>query len=445
MSSEQFQGPRGSGGRRRLLRLGSELGWILLGNAAVATGSIVGIRVLTELLDPRTYGQVSLGMTLAIFVNLIIMVPVSNGSLRFYAPAVEAGQLRSFLKTVRLLSWQAVALVCVLILIASPALYLSGHAAMATVVCAALVFGALNGLNGILNGIQIAARQRSIVAFHQGLEAWARFFIAAALVLVLGATSTVALAGFALAALLVVGSQYLFFRRSLRASVTSDDSGDGDWYRTIWTYSWPFASWGIFGWAQQSADRWALGLFSSTKEVGLYSALFQIGYYPVTLLSGLAVQFIAPICYARAGDATDAARNASVSRLCWGVAGAALLVTMLAMLVTLFFHSGIFALLVAKEYAEISPLLTLMVAGGGLFAAGQVVALIFMSQMKSRQLMMAKIVTSVIGIALSFAMAYEWGARGVVIGGLVTAALYLAWMVALQIITSRRAFSRARS
>ncbi len=84
-----------------------------------------------------------------------------------------------------------------------------------------------------------------MVALHQGIESWARYLIAAGLMVLLGATSIVAMVGYAMGVVLVLGSQYLFFRKIVPKNVTGDDNGR-NWSEQIWKYSWPFASWGIF-------------------------------------------------------------------------------------------------------------------------------------------------------------------------------------------------------
>ena len=45
---------------KRLIREG---GWVLLGQVLVVTGSLVGVRLMTELLTPAAYGELALGMT----------------------------------------------------------------------------------------------------------------------------------------------------------------------------------------------------------------------------------------------------------------------------------------------------------------------------------------------------------------------------------------------
>ncbi|MEK7361929.1 MAG: hypothetical protein AAB133_07620, partial [Pseudomonadota bacterium] len=208
--------------------------------------------MLTELLDPAAYGELALGLTVASLVNQTVLGPLANGITRFYAPAQERGDLGGYLSAVRGLVLAATAVIAVMILLACAGLLLAGRMEWIAIASAALVFAGLSGYNGILSGIQNAARQRAIVALHQGIESWARFLLAAALLLLLGATSAVAMAGFALGVTLVLGSQYMFFRKVIHGDVVA--ANRGNWQQQIWKYSWPISMFGIFTWMQLASD-----------------------------------------------------------------------------------------------------------------------------------------------------------------------------------------------
>lgn len=415
----------------RFRRLSKEGFWIVLGQAMAVLGSLVGVRLLTELLNPVAYGELALGMTLATLVNQTVLGPLGNGVIRFYAPAVERGDLGGYFNAVRRLVVSATGIIVLMILLTVAGLLIARRTEWIAIVTAALIFAILGGYNSILNGIQNAARQRSVVAFHQGMESWARFLVAAALIVLLAATSTVAMVGYAVAAILVLGSQYVFFRRTVHKNGAA--AAQRNWQEQIWKYSWPFCAWGIFYWAQSASDRWALELFATTQEVGLYAVLFLLGYYPMSMVTGMAMQFLAPIFYQRAGDASDNQRNANINYLSWRLTGLVLGVTGAVFLVALQFHAQIFLILVAKEYWSVSHLLPWMLVAGGVFAAGQTIALNLMSQMKTHAMVAATIVPCLFGVVFNFAGAYWYGITGIVIAGVLFSVLYFVWMATVSI------------
>ena len=416
----------------RFRRLSKEGFWIVLGQTAVVVGSLVGVRLLTGLLDPAAYGELTLGMTVATLVYQVVLGPIGQGITRFYAPAQEQGDLGGYLNAIRQLVLSATGVIILMILFAVAGLLIIGRTEWIAIATAAFVFAILKGYNSILNGIQNAARQRSIVALHQGMESWLRFLVAAGLMLWLGTTSTVAMVGYAIAVILVLGSQYVFFRKIVPTRITEADK-ERNWQEQIWKYSWPFASWGIFYWAQSTSDRWALKLFSTTQDVGLYAVLFQLGYYPMSMATGMALQLLAPIFYQRAGDASDSRRNANVTNLSWRLTGFSMGATSVVFLAAFLFHAQIFRILVAAEYRSLSYLLPWLLLAGGVFATGQTISLNLMSQMKTRALMVVKIVTALLGVIFNFAGAYWYGITGIVIAGVLFSVLYFVWMAMLSI------------
>lgn len=413
----------------RFQRLSKEAFWIIAGQAMAVLGLLAGVRLLTELLDPVAYGELALGMTVATLVSQTLIGPLASGASRFYAPAMERNDLGGYLIAVRRLVAQVVGVIAILMIGASIGLSLMGEAHWNALAVTALLFAIVSGSSSLMSGVQNAARQRSIVALHQGMDSWLRWLVAAGLMIWLGASAVVAMAGYAAAAAIVLGSQYWFFRKT-----TPDRPVTGratDWEREIWSYSWPFAAWGIFTWAQLVSDRWALGIFTTPQEVGLYAALFQLGYYPIATATGMIVQFLAPIFFERVGDGSDSQRNANVSELSARLSGLALIVTGTLFMVTLFFHKPLFSAFVADEYRSVSQLLPWVVLGGGLFATGQTIALNLMSQLKTRTMIAAKIVTAIMGVAFSVVGAYVSGIAGVVGAGVLFALMYALWMADL--------------
>lgn len=415
---------------KRVQRFRREVFWVVLGQGAAVIGSVVGVRVLTAVLDPAAYGELALGMTIAVLVSQLLFGPLANGATRFFAPALEQDDVAGYLKVVKRLAVAATGWVGAAALITVVGLSLSGRPEWAALAFVSYLFGVLAGYDTVFNGIQNAARRRSVVALHQGLASWMRFMAAAGFVILLGASGASAILGYSAATVVILGSQRWWVRRVLPRR----DPGRGTrgtWQAQLMKYSAPFGFWGLFTWAQFASARWSLSYFGTLQEVGLYSVLFQVGYYPVLLVTALAVQFAAPILFQRAGDATDPQRYAFVVRLSARLASLALGMTALGSTIVFFFHEQIFALVVDSAYQGMSYLLPWVLLAGGLFAAGQVLALNDMSRLQTRRLIAPKITTAIIGTALNVVGAFLYGVPGVVGGSVLFSASYLVWMLAI--------------
>lgn len=413
----------------RLLRLAREGGWIFLGQVMVVAGALFGVRVLSELLSATAYGELSLGMTLATLVNQIILGPLAGGAIRFYAPAFESGSPNGYLKSLKRLLFLANGIVVGICILSVTVLLLLGEAQWIPITLAAFALAIITGYGSSLSGIQTASRQRSVVALHQGAEAVLRIGVAAGLLLWLGSTSTLALTAYAVTALLILASQYYFFQK--KTAVRAHDEVDRDWQREIFNFSWPIGIFGIFTWMQLASDRWALQFFSSTEDVGSYAILYQLGYYPISILSSMMMTLFIPILYHRAGDASDANRMSDVHLLSWRLTWLSIGLTLLGAVIALFAHELLFSIFVASKYEAVSYLLPWVILAGGVFASGQTLASNMLARMKSREMLAVKIVTALVGVLLNFVAAYLYGLPGVVVAGVLFSIFYFVWMAAL--------------
>ena len=418
----------------RFRRLGGEFLWVGLGEGLGAAGALVGVRLLTQVLDPALYGELTLGLTAVTLTQLVILAPLVQASLRFLAPAQDAGALRAYLRATQTLLARATAVVVAIAGVVGATLWLLGYSRWLALALAAFLYSWLSGYNSTLDAMQTAFRQRAVVAWHRVAGQWLRFVLAVAFVLAWGASSAAAMLGFAAAAVLVLCSQLVLFRRKVVQLSLPEAAQAGDiqdWTRQMREYAWPFVTWGVFTWAHMAADAWALQVFGSGSNVGLYAVLVQLGYYPITLLSGIMVQWISPVLFRRAGDGADQARVAHARRLNRLMIVGAMLLTLLGVGLAALAHKAIFSLLVAPDYRSVSPFLPWLVLSGGLFASGQAATLSLMSGVQTRSLIAPKIGTALLGIALSFAGAYWFGIRGVVIAGVAFSATYFVWVLYL--------------
>jgi O-antigen/teichoic acid export membrane protein len=416
--------------RSRHYRLAKEGAWIIVGQVSSVLSSLVLVRALTEYLDPAQYGELALGLTLVGLVNQVIMGGLGNGIGRFYTIAAEKNDFGNYLSAASRLMGIGTAVVLAIGLSLLAVLRFLDQSLLMPLAAAALLFALLSAYNSTLSGVQNAARRRPIVALNASLDSWLKILLAIALMLWLGSSSAVVLLAYAMSASVVTMSQLVFLRR-LVPGVRARSGERAVWARQIWTYAWPFSCWGIFTWAQQSSDRWALQLFTTTDEVGHYAVLFQLGYTPIAIATGMALSFIGPILYQRSGDATSAERNADVHTLAWRITVTCLGLTVIGVAAACLLHEWIFALLAGPEFRRLSYLLPWVVLAGGLFAAAEMLALKLQSDMRSAAMLRPKIVTALIGIGLNVLGASVAGTRGVTFAAVSFSSLYLLWMLHL--------------
>lgn len=415
--------------RNRIQRLAKEGGWIVVGQVASVLGMLVLVRMLTEYLSPAQYGELALGLTAAGLVNQVVLGGLNVGIGRFYSIAAEKNDLNGYLHASRQLLGYATAAVIAIATVLLIGLAWLGYSQWMGLAATALAFSVLSGYNASLSGIQNAARQRAIVAFHGGLDAWLKILLAMGVMFWLGSSSTAVVLGYALSSLLVTGSQLVLLKQAIPHAEPKESSSN--WRKQIWAYSWSFSIFGFFTWLHLASDRWALQSFSSTEQVGLYAVVFQLGYMPIVMTMGMVSAFLGPILYQRTGAATNSARNNDVHRMSWRITQTCFTLTALVFVFTILLHEWIFKILVAAEYQSFSYLLPWMILAGGVFAAGELLGLKLIAELRPADMMTTKIVTSVFGISLNICGASLWGMKGVVTAQVVFSAVYYLWMALL--------------
>ena len=241
------------------------------------------------------------------------------------------------------------------------------------------------------------------------------------------------MAGFAVASIVVLLSQTVLFYRANVSSPAyrpvADSIAEHRLRRQMWNYGWPFGTYGLFTWAQIASDRWSLNAFTNTKSVGLYQAVYQLGYYPISMASGFVNQLIGPILFSRAGDGSDAARLKNAHAIIAKFFVAGLLLSVVAALIAFLLAKPIFHLLLPPSYSPVAHLFPLVVFSAGIFASAQIASLKHVLSTDPRSLIAPKMATAILGTFLNFAGAYRFGLNGVVMAGLCFSAAYCVWVV----------------
>jgi len=426
---------------KKYSRISGEAGWIAGGQFASVLGALVGVRMLTGYLEPRAYGELALWITLVTLSQQVVFAPLGNAVVRFFAPLRDSNALGVFFAAVRWFYLRAI--------ISGAGLAVLGYfvadhwnPGSGSIAALATVYALVLGCGAALDCIQNAARQRAIVAFHGAMGQWLKFPLAVVAIYILHPRAGSAICGYAVAAIVILTSQTAFLRRTFHEDLKGKSGAVVSCLtEKMWRYAWPFAAWAPFTWFQLSADRWSLQHYVDTTHVGLYQAFYQIGYAPISLLTGFVVNLATPVLFDRAGDGTSADRLQLASRFNNIIVLLAVSLTAVAVVITWFLHADICKLLLASAYRSESHLLPWFVLSGGMFAAGQVLTLNSTLGMDTRALLHPKIGTAASGTALTFVLTRFMGMFGTVVAGALFSSGYFIWLVCLNRRSLKRDFS----
>ncbi len=398
-------------------QLAPEAALIAAGQGVAALASVATIRVLTGILRPAAFGKFGLALTVATLAQQCLLGPIAMAAVRYYAPSSDSCNIRAYVRGIGALCAIGTLALAAVTAVAScwiPNLWAAG------------VYAWVSSASSLLDGIQNAARQRALVALHQGMGGWLRLALVAAAAKTWGASSEVTLWAYSAGYAVLIASQSFFLWRTLaHGKWVGTETSTGSLARTMARYAWPFSAWGVFTWVQASADRWSLSAYSGLYQTGLYQSLYQLGYYPASLLTQFLIQVATPILFAKAGCGGDAERwnhRLLVAAVAATIAGAA---------ASAAGGHKILALLLGPDYRGQSALVTPLILASGFFAAGQIGAIHSMMAMNTRRLIAPKIVTAAGGAALIAVGAATAGTKGVVAAQLAFSLAYLVWIVLL--------------
>jgi O-antigen/teichoic acid export membrane protein len=385
-----------------------------------------GVRVLTSTMLPEEYGKLSLSLTYVALMTQVLFAPLCAGSTRFYIIAKENDDLFKYVNAIKYFLLLFLSFSTIITIIIFIVLLFLNQFHLFNILFFSLILATTSGINMIFTSIQLAARKRSMVAIIQGLDSWSKYLLAILFVVFWGAFTTSVIFGYILSSLLILAIQIYFLKELF---FQKNYQRDKLWEKKILIYIWPYMTWGLFTWSQISSDKWALAFYSTPKMVGLYNALYQIGYFPITIIIGFAIQLLTPIFFQRAGDGTEVKKIESVSNLTSKIVSITFLLTTIIFIISLFSHKLLFNLFFHnKEYLSVSYLLPWLILSGGIFACGQALTLEMMSKMKMLTLAIIKITTAIVGISMNILFAYLFDIRGIVFSSLLFSILYFTWI-----------------
>lgn len=296
--------------------------WAVLGYCATVAGQLTLMKLMALLWGPTVFGQFAIVMAVVTAVTIVFFGPLGQWAVRDYQVAREESSTREYawvvFRTTVIASRGvlAMALVAALLMKAFD-LHLGGIGLTLLFLAAGL--GALTALHDLVTSLLNAA----------GTTRTATIYIAASQIARIASVFAAFLAGLGLdeAVIVMVATQavlLIFAWRTLNVGLSSrlipslegvDLIVVGSMKETMWKYSAPFYVWGVFGYFAAMGDRWILGEFVDTSDLGKYAAM---SFASVAIINGIFAavsKALVPIIFRLSGRGNDEARVDQASRL----------------------------------------------------------------------------------------------------------------------------------
>jgi O-antigen/teichoic acid export membrane protein len=429
-TSEAFR-PRSllQAARQRFADSRAEFGWVAAGECLGFLGAFAGVKLLTNALGTRGYGELAFGITIAGLLQMYVYSPLGQVVVRFVSVYRERGELPIYFYLLRRIHAIFGFGLVLLTLAASLAVYWHSGSQWALIVFFGAIYGIVSGFGISCNYFQAAIRQRKIVALHYAGDNWLRPLLAVVLLYAYRNSGYVALLGFAAATLLVDVSQIIFARRNREVTdnwhrCQTNRQEVRQHARELWTYGSPYVAWAGVSALSMFGDRWTTQYLFGAGALGIYAALYQVANAPVMLTAGVLNQFMMPLIFERAGTAADPRQTANARSLLYKSVSIFTVLMAFGMIGMVLFSGFIARLLTSAEIAQQHRLIWIMFPGIAIYQVGQQLASVGQIHRRTRAYIAAFVVNATATVTFSLVLGARIGLKGIAVALLISNVLY---------------------
>jgi O-antigen/teichoic acid export membrane protein len=400
--------------------LGPEAFWVFTGQIGTAVAGLFGVKVLTNALGPGEFGKLALANTaVALISTNILFGPLGQGLTRFWSISREQGNLSAFYLVSNRYGRHAVGLSILMTIILVAVVIPTKGLDWATLLAISMATGIASGWLGLRISVFTAARQRPRVALLDISSAFLRPIVAASFVWLIAVDAKWAMAGYLITTFWVILLAERFYYQTVHdisSSPLLTENTVSAIGKNIFSFSWPFALWGIFSWAHMSCDRWSLQTFYGVEVVGAFAVVSQLATFPLAFGSGFLSILFTPIAFQKAGDISNHQNLVSANK-CLGamtsfyILGAVILISFFSV-----FHYPLVLLISNTQFANFSFLLPWLTAAWGFFYLGQILCSFGMLINQTQSYILPKLISSVLAVIGTFYLSAKIGPSGVVWG-----------------------------
>ena len=418
-----------------------EMSWVASGQILMIFMSIISIKVLTSM-PKYEFGMYSLVLTLVALFSAFIYGPAEQGFIRYYYEYKTLGLIEEYVSLIKNFLLKTAGFVILLTLI----LYFVG------IVFYFDVF-AKNTINlwTILNMGYFVIISSSTIILNSLLNILRERKTNTLLILV---EKSVILSGIIICKfLLQINAQIVFLIISLvntvvffykanfllkKISVISPNDlfsevhkleNANNLKKQLLKFCLPFVVWGITGWLQISSDKWIISSVLSIESVALFSLLYSIVSYLISMPIGIIGQFIQPIIYGKILDSKSVSENKEGYKILnYTIVGTVVIVLFFSV-TTYFFGELIIKMLSNKSYVPFYNILPVLCVGVGVFQIAQFYTTFGVLLKSPNVYLPAKLLSGAVAVILNYLFATYYGLKGISIAIVLTSLFYMLMVI----------------
>ena len=381
--------------------------WIIGGQAATAIGTVVGIRLLTQILTPSAYGTLSLSIGIAGLALNVLCTPLTQATAHFYpgisrnAPHLLSLALSRILRdnlrwfaSIVILGW------CGYIYFAN------GSPTIAALLTLVFICDCWRSYRLVIIN---AEQDHRTYALWMSLDAWGRPILACVLVHYLSDDVRIVLSAYVIVS---IGLTFLFV--STRRPDSAPDPGViteqevGIFSTRMRTYALPLVPLGLIGWANGLGDRYVIGSLLTVADAGLYAAAYGLASRPVLIANATVEQALRPLYQdAVTHGEHDRARHIILLWFATMLSISGCLVLLMTV-----FNAQIAALLLGPNFRGASRILPWVACGYGLLTLSYVFERVCYAHGRTARVLAIQSCTALTALVTTAFGAWHWGLSG---------------------------------
>jgi O-antigen/teichoic acid export membrane protein len=258
--------------------------WMILGQVIFALSTLIGVRLLSDLMPPAAFGEVGLLVGLLTLGRNLFAYPFLSTAVRYYPEVLRRGEVGLLKRLIRsFLNGTSALLAIVIVLVGVPAYGWKPLSLLQLPLMVGLVF--VDTLRGLESDLFVAARKPRAFAIVRASESCLRVAGAVAMTRWLGPYPAMVLFGYLLGGTAVYAGLFLFGVERVGdspADLPADAAAAPSraLRERIVRYSLPLIPIAIMDWVSSLSDRYFVGGLVGLDAAGIYIAAYGLMNQP---------------------------------------------------------------------------------------------------------------------------------------------------------------------